>query len=414
MDDLAAAKDDLIKSREKHELGTAALTSAHDSQMRSLEQRIEDLGASLRAEMFEKSSISSALEARDAVIATLKAQICQKDESILRLKASYDEEKHRADDMFDQKTEESGQVAELTGKLEEAARRLLELDGRIPQLEGHIKAGELRVAQFFAEHSSWDGNNYDGWLPFGRAVVDAEGAVGSGPLTTLPWVLLEIWTEDPGQQLNEYSHPSDVIMVACKLYGFALGGHYHGEAMQILGLLMRRLAKDDSARVAPVLLALDRYLGIAEELRASSDSIHLQMFFFGLWRLASLITSRWPSVPAAEGVRDRLGKHLDGRPLLKLEELLGDENLEVTLREKSPRDYFFSEDLGVGFAQLSELRHWVFAVDVANRTVRMFHFSRANWSSIYNITITAARSKGDLVVPVHTKGQFDWVSAHMY
>lgn len=147
---------------------------------------------------------------------------------------------------------------------------------------------------------------------------------------------------------------------------------------------------------------------------ASGASIHLQIFLLGLWRVASLVARRWPSVPAVESVRDRLGKHLNGSPLLKLEELLGDANIEATFREKSPKEYLFSEELVMGFVRLPELRNWVFVVDFANWTVRMFHPSRSNWTSIYDITVTAAKPGKDLVIPVHNRGQFDWIQRNMF
>lgn len=342
-----------------------------------------------------------------AEVATLKTQIGKKDESILELKASKDE-------LFNQMTTNIAEAHALTDKLATAERRLSELNGRVPQLEDQIKDRELRLAKFFAAQSSWEGNDYGGWLPFARVITDADSVVGSDPPTTLPWVLLEAWRDDKEQESTEYSHPSDLTTITCKLYGFALGGHYHEEALCLLGLLVRRLAKDSSAHVASVLLALDKYLGIAKELQVSSASIHLQIFLLGLWRVASLVARRWPSVPAVESVRDRLGKHLDGSPLLKIEELLGDANLEATFREKSPKECLFSEELVMGFVRLPELRNWVFVVDFANWTVRMFHPSRSAWTSIYDITVTAAKPGKDLVIPVHNKGQFDWIQKNMF
>ncbi|KAI0846198.1 hypothetical protein F5Y00DRAFT_272174 [Daldinia vernicosa] len=201
--------------------------------------------------------------------------------------------------------------------------------------------------------------------------------------------------------------------MACKLYGFALGVHYYDEAQHTLGLLVRRLAQDDSAHVASVLLALEKYLGIAGTLQISSASIHLQIFFFGLWRVASLVAGRWPSVPAVGGVRDRFQEYLNDSPFLKLEELLGQANLEVTFREQSPNEYYFSEELGMGFARFPELRDWVFALDFAKRTVRMFHSSRADWTSTEHLTITATKPGEDLVITVHTKAQFEWVQTYL-
>ncbi|KAG4224153.1 hypothetical protein PC116_g27387 [Phytophthora cactorum] len=84
------------------------------------------------------------------------------------------------------------------------------------------EARELGIARFFAIQSGWEGAQYSRWLPYIRVVAEADSTIGSNPTPTpLPWVVLETWRSDKEQQLGNYSY-SDVVSIACKLYGYAL------------------------------------------------------------------------------------------------------------------------------------------------------------------------------------------------
>ncbi|KAI0846199.1 hypothetical protein F5Y00DRAFT_147309 [Daldinia vernicosa] len=102
------------------------------------------------------------LKTARAEVVALKAQIGEKDESILGLKASKNKANDLANDLFDQITRKTGEAVALTSKLDQAEHRLSELNKRIPQLEDHIKDRELRLAKFFAAQSSCEGNDYGG------------------------------------------------------------------------------------------------------------------------------------------------------------------------------------------------------------------------------------------------------------
>ncbi|KAI1477371.1 hypothetical protein F4774DRAFT_427365 [Daldinia eschscholtzii] len=398
-------------------------------------RRADSLTDELATKTIEASILANKLE--DA-----ERRLSQLDESVPRLKEQIRVSEDNIVVLNENVTSRDERISALNEEITKLETRVVSLEVSLqqvsPELEDsrHTKnllreqstiatkapeapeARELGIARFFAIQSGWEGAQYSRWLPYIRVVAEADSTIGSNPTPTpLPWVVLETWRSDKEQQLGNYPY-SDVVSIACKLYGYALQKETDEEPLYLLGLLARRLAEDKSTFVAPIVHVLEEYLEITEDFGVSTAAARLQMFYLGLGQVASLIAKRWPSFPGIENIRLRLRGRLTGSPFSTLDNLLDDANLEAVLREQSPKVYLFYEDLKTVFVSLRGLgnirdsRDWIFALNFTDRVIRMVHRTRGKWTSIENFTITAPAPEDDLVIRVRTQDEFLWIQNH--
>ncbi|KAI1411327.1 hypothetical protein F5Y13DRAFT_165463 [Hypoxylon sp. FL1857] len=189
---------------------------------------------------------------------------------------------------------------------------------------------------------------------------------------------------------------------------------YDEKALYLLEPLVRHLAKDDQPLIGPVLLVLERYLHLTENVEINDGHMGMQIFFVGLWQAASTISSRWPSA-RAQTVCEEFEERLWGSPLMALCELLGEVSLEEDFRKMSGSpsdDRFFCEALNMGFVSLSLVTDWIFAIDFNDLSVRMIHNTRGRWAGILDYKISAPKGGQDLLMPVRNVLEHHWILTH--
>ncbi|KAI6083292.1 hypothetical protein F4821DRAFT_263028 [Hypoxylon rubiginosum] len=384
--DEAMGKDTLAADLRRQISSLEGQVSSLEDQVLGLKSRISDLDSQIIGK-------ANQIEDRDK-------QITDKDNQISKLK-----DQHKTKEEDNRKAYD-----ELTDSLRKVSEE--------KQLSDHTAtARELGLARYFAVFSGFD-TEFERWVPFARIVAETDiipGSILDSVQGSRPWRLLLTWRREQDQH-DLTPHPASpsrvgVIDLAGRLFARALARDCEDEPLCILQLLVQRLFEDASAPVTPVLLALEKYLELSENLDISQAEVPVQLFIFGLWQAAALVARGWPSTEADQ-VRDRLRQCLNNSPFLELDELLRDKvSLEAKIREgASSGECFFSEDQSVALFKLPRVSDWIFVLLMdGDGSIRMIHNTRGEWaSSPRQYRLIPPTSGQEMVVPARTYKEIRW------
>ncbi|KAI2620874.1 hypothetical protein GGS26DRAFT_601482 [Hypomontagnella submonticulosa] len=403
--------ESMAKMKQKMFGHALMLVTANQGNLDLIRNLSEDHKAALR--MLDRRAEEDILIAK---VEELQKSMKEKDESIQSLEKQLQDAQER-------NRQREGELSNATKTVEELQEQF-----RFVQLEesNASEATELGIAKFFATQSTWNGDNYELWVPLVRAAAEGTLAYAEANPIPGPWMVEETWLRGSDQYLSDESSSPPyssfgIVDLARELYGRALTESYDGASLYILGVLQRRLGEDDPAPVpiSVVLLVLETYLDV-QSIVADTPG---QIFFLALRQLASLVASRWPS-PEAQKILDRAADHLDHSSLVDLDELLQDPTQEMMLRSQSPSEHcLFPPDLPICFVLLPQATDWIFAINFTNRSVRMIHNTRGKldlsiddvdggFRATHTWRVLAPNNGQDITFDSEARPIFNWV--HKY
>ena len=328
--------------------------------------------------------------------------------------------------------EKGRQQAERADRAEAACRELREdlqasraetsaQRARAAEAELSLATAQDVFAGYFAARAGGDARADRGFWPgFARmasapwAAPEPRAAEGAGL-----WVVRQSWERRPGgerREAGELCGPTEGGAVGCagRLAALALRGERGGEALGQVEQLMRHLARGKAAPIDAVVEAAR----LATRVGANAGSgLRDGALALGLLQLARAAEWGWPGAAGIAALREAAGQLLWLSPLAPLGAMLGDDGraaLDTAFRalEEPREDRLYNAAADVGLVRLPGVGGAVFAFGLSDRSITMFHSSRAE-PVLLDFEVRAPRGREDLLLHNVTPRGWAWAYANL-
>ncbi|KAI2601972.1 hypothetical protein GGR54DRAFT_645496 [Hypoxylon sp. NC1633] len=332
-------------------------------------------------------------------------------------------------DRLRQNVEDGGvRLAQETKRADDLVKQLHD---KVRELESSVnekESSELGLAGFFIAYSGLE-QRAQTWVDFVGAAKDAKFMAPSQQAGT--WTAIRPCEVDSAPFADVPA--VGVVGLAVRLHGRILSKLWDDETVETVRALTNEVQQ--TAEAVPVSLIL----GLARQFIACSSIVEIcgHLVGFGLWQLVCLVRRRWPELAEAQEFATVFeGDGVPLNPTLRLlhglisedcgskmtllararedpnpgESISGDGSIEERFG-RIPAMYCPEQDTCI--ISPNEPEGYVWALDLANRTIRLVQFQVINYGDDQWQLKDAGSDGGSIVIPWRCDRDAEWVINHI-